>query len=285
MIDFDEQGFIVLRRLLSPKQVSSYRQLIDELTGEGGDLNYWEGVTREARVWPLIFEPVLLARLRELLGPDVRYLHNSEVHKNRAGILWHRDCRDRRFGTGSDWDESRGRYRLVRVCCYLQSYEESGFRLGVIPGSHRREVPAVSEYCYRGLRRLSRRVKWTRELFEPASPITRRRPRISVGTGSWSLRSTKPLWIKIGRGDCVIINQRLLHTTSEIVGPQYAVYFTCGPDDHHATDHWKRSREDASRSQSTLPAELRRQLVGAGLLPAPEALEMKKTGEHVEAGL
>ena len=82
MTDFDEQGFMVLRRLLSPKQVFSYRQLIDELTGEGGDLNYWEGVTREARFWPLIFEPVLLARLRELLGPDVRYLQFGGAQKS-----------------------------------------------------------------------------------------------------------------------------------------------------------------------------------------------------------
>jgi len=114
--DFDEQGFMVLRRLLSPEQVSSYRQVIDELTGEGGDLNYWEGVTREARFWPLIFEPGLLARLRELTVLGRPIVIGTSRKRFIGQITGESEASDRSWGTAATvaWSIANGA-SIVRV--------------------------------------------------------------------------------------------------------------------------------------------------------------------------
>ena len=47
-------------------------------------------------------------------------------------MSWHRDNVNRTYGVGSDWDEARHPYQIVRVDIYLQRYEESQSRLGFI---------------------------------------------------------------------------------------------------------------------------------------------------------
>ncbi len=90
---------------------------------------------------PLVFDPQVLALVREVLGvEDVRFAQHADAHVNRAELRFHRDSVHRSFGRGSDWREEGEPYRLVRVALYLQSEEESGFSFELIPGSHRQRV-------------------------------------------------------------------------------------------------------------------------------------------------
>ncbi len=149
---FEEQGYILVRGLLSPEEAAHYRAEIQQLSGVA-DADFGakvfecpDGVTQNRPFWPLIDHPKLLEAVRELLGPEARYTQHSDLHAHRGSTKaapgkeiggWHRDSACRDFGVGPDWDESLGPYQIVRVAIYLQTYAESGSSLGVIPGSHR----------------------------------------------------------------------------------------------------------------------------------------------------
>ena len=98
-----------------------------------------DGATKDPDFWPLITHKRLVSIIRELIGSDARYTQHSDLHVHHGTVGWHRDSKDRSFGHGSDWDETKDRTGWLRVAIYLQSYEESGSKLGVIAGSHRRE--------------------------------------------------------------------------------------------------------------------------------------------------
>ena len=84
-----------------------------------------------------------LASAREVLGPEAVYLHHNDLHAGYSSPGWHRDNVHRTFGQGEDWDESTTPYRCARIALYLQTHAESGFKFGLIPGSHRRESRLV----------------------------------------------------------------------------------------------------------------------------------------------
>ena len=271
----DERGFVVLRGLFPPDAARALRAEVAALAraAHGDDdprrpLDCWEGVTRHAAFWPVIEHPPLVARLRALVGPDVRYLHNSEVHAHNAGLLWHRDCIDQRRGAGPDWDDGAARYRIVRACIYLQTGQESGFRLGVVPGSHRAGRRTVAGWALDAAATAQRRLRLRRGW----DPRRRRLPQITLAPG-WRapLVSARPHWIDVGLGDCVVIHQRLLHSASPVFGPQYALYLSYGPDDVHAARLLRFHRHEQPRRPHLPPAPaLARRLAAAGLLRAAE---------------
>ena len=268
--ELEQLGFVVLPGVFSPEEARRLRKQIVELSREedaSGDprrrFDCWEGVTRHPQLWAAIFHEPLLHAVRELLGEGVRYAHNSEVHANNAGFLWHRDCIDQTCGVGPDWDDSVAPYQVVRACIYLQSHEESGFRLGVVPGSHRFTRKTLAGLAIDASGIVIRRLR-------PTSWDPRRRPQPLVSTEpGWRalLQPAAPRWIRIGFGDCVVLNQRLLHSASEVHGPHYAIYFSYGRDDVHTRRqcfHYRDERPD--RPQFPPPSELADRLAAAELL-------------------
>jgi Phytanoyl-CoA dioxygenase (PhyH) len=275
--EFEERGFATVPGLLPTKEAQALREAIVALGGATGAprdraapatdlsarLDDWEGVTRHTAFWSVIDHARLLDAVRALVGTEVRYLHNSEVHANNAGLLWHRDCLDQRAGVGADWDESVAPYRIVRACLYLQSARESGFRLGVVPGSHRGGTPTLLgralDACAAAQQRLRLRRPW--------DPRRRRLPQMSLAPG-WHGRliSARPIWLPVDFGDCVVIHQRLVHSASAVHGPQYAIYLSYGPDDVHAARFWQRQRDRPGRALSPPTPALAARLAAADLL-------------------
>lgn len=270
--ELEQRGFVILRGLFAPQEARRVREQIIELSraeDASGDLrrrfDRWEGVTRHRQFWPVIVHEPLLRAVRDLLGGTVRYVHNSEVHANNAGFLWHRDCIDQICGVGPDWDDSLAPYRVVRACIYLDSHEDNGFQLGVVPGSHRFTRPTLAGLAITASERVLRRLRlW------PAGWDARRRPQPLVSTERrWRarLRPATPTWIRIGLGDCVVLHQRLVHSASQVRGPQHAIYFSYGPDDVHTRRQWHHYRhERPDREQCPVSPELAERLAAAQLL-------------------
>lgn len=253
---FERQGYIVLPGLLSAEEAKSYRALLQRISAlsdndaRDDDLRRkgWkdpDGVTQRREFWPLVFHPRLVAALRDILGPEVRYTQHSDLHVHHGAVGWHRDCANRVFGVGPDWDERACRYGVVRVAFYLQSYAESGFALGLIPGSHRAEQAAT---------RLELRA------WEHLSRFAAFRKRIPP------LWLTTKQWVKTEPGDCIIFDQRVLHTGSPIRGPKYAMFLSYGVENEHSRRHRRFYLfERPDLRYQDFPAELTAQLREAGL--------------------
>jgi Phytanoyl-CoA dioxygenase (PhyH) len=227
---FATDGYVVVPGLLNAGEAQVYEDMIKRTSGyDDADFHLdvskratWaraDGVTTTPEFWPLIFHPRLLEVVRALIGEDARYTQHSDIHVNRGAPGWHRDSACRRFGVGPDWEETRAPYRIVRVALYLQSYARSGSALGVIPGSHRRES-AANQLELRALA-LRNRLRAKRGKEPVSGPLLTLRPR----------------WIETEPGDCLIFDQRLLHSASRITGPKYAIFLSYGADDEHSRGH------------------------------------------------
>lgn len=296
--EFEDRGYVVVRGLLSPEEAAHYRAEIQKLSGVGdedfGTKSFVcpDGVTQNRDFWPLIDHEKLLATIRTLLGPEVRYTQHSDLHAHKGSVApspggtiggWHRDSACREFKVGPDWDESVSPYQIVRVAIYLQRYAESHSALGVVPGSHKFEQRLTgndrrfwSRYLgaeYRVKRVLSRIGMADEPYYYHPWFQQRTRPT------HWPLlvRPTDPVWIKTEPGDCIIFNQRLYHSASPIVGPKYAIYLSYSPENEHAQNHlryYRYVRQDLR--YGPLPPELAERLKKSNLfmdVPEPKEIE------------
>ncbi len=288
MSEFGRLGYCHVPSLLTPDEVQRYRMELSALSGVCDEdfgkkvFECADGVSKNAQFWDLIDHPALLATVRRLLGPEIRYTQHSDLHAHRTGG-WHRDCACRQFGIGPDWDQRKELYQVVRVAIYLQSYAESGSSLGVVPGSHRFE------------RRLTD-VEWKKYVRKQVGPFSRRiarrlgrvpklealdrnmtmwtEPEVSLERGD---DPKKPVWIKTEPGDCIIFDQRLYHSASPIHGPKYAIYLSYSPENQHARNHmgyYRHFRKDLNYED--LPESLATRLSEQGLLmdaPPPERVD------------
>lgn len=222
---FDKDGFFVIPGLLTAGEVADFKSKMqqhsgltdadfDEAKARRGGWFMPDGVTRTEDFWPLIFNERLVSAIRDSVGPDARYTQHSDLHVHHGTVGWHRDSANREFGVGPDWDESREPYRIARVAIYLQPYGASGSKLGVLPGTQHRES------------RVLRTELGLHERLRAKRP-DRLPPVLSARTR----------WIPTEPGDCVIFNQRILHSGSHIHGPKYAIFLSYGADNHHSRNH------------------------------------------------
>jgi hypothetical protein len=93
---FAENGFIVVRSLLSPSEAAAYVAHLRTLAGAASRWTQPDGVNRHPEFWPLIFNERLLAIVREIFGQDVRYLPHNDLHVGFSSFSWHRDSVTRR---------------------------------------------------------------------------------------------------------------------------------------------------------------------------------------------
>ena len=266
----ERDGFVVIKGLLNPEEVKYYISKMETLSGiqydeattsrgnmgkRGLDQSWYmpDGVTKMRDFWPLITDERLLTAVRELLAPDVKFLQHTDLHVGFSAISWHRDSVCRTFGQGPDWDESDVAYQLVRVGIYLQTYEESHFRLGFIPGSHR------------PVENITLRHKFNEAKLKSLGALSYLFVRFQESASNATWVATEP-------GDCLIFDPRALHSGSYIIGPKYSIFLGYGVENKHFDNHQNYYRHIRTELNYEVPdSELVMQLQEAGLYP-----------EHVE---
>lgn len=286
--DFRRDGYVVIRGLLSDEEVQKYRvqiQSLSNLDDSSFATEHFEcpdGVSKNRDFWPLIFQEQLVVAIRRLLGPTVRYTQHSDLHAHRTGG-WHRDCACRKYGVGPDWSGNCGDYNVVRVAIYLQSFEESGSALGVVPGSHRFESRVRDRHLeyWRFRFGVERKLRKFGNKFGVCSRVEPPEERMMMWTrenyNPWLTRPSYPVWINTEPGDCIIFDQRLYHRASPIHGPKYAVYLSYSPENQHARNHlgyYRHFRKDLD--YRPLDPELVAELKTRDLFmdaPAPEQID------------
>ena len=229
-------GFVVIKNLLTPEEVDYYISRMESLSGiqygkadtnrggmgkRGLDQSWYlpDGVTKMQDFWPLITDERLLTAVRQIVNPNVKFLQHTDLHVGFSAISWHRDSVCRTFGQGPDWDESEAPYQLVRVGIYLQTYEESHFRLGFIPGSHHPPEGKVT---------------LGQKLNEAKLNSLGALSYVFTRFQEWASNAT---WIATEPGDCLIFDPRAIHSGSTIIGPKYSIFLGYGVENQHFSNH------------------------------------------------
>jgi len=266
---YRRDGFVVVRGLLGVDEALDLRHRLVEHSGvtdadfedvDDGVPRKWTapaGVASVPAFQHLLYDERLVGLAREVLGPDAVYLHHNDLHAGYSSPGWHRDNVHRGFGSGEDWDEAAAPYRCARIALYLQTHDESGFKFGLIPRSHRRE---------------SRLVQWERRA--PRFSTVRR---LVMGQ---RLAFARARWIATEPGDVVIFDHRVLHCGGRTRGPKYSIYLGAGVQNHHFDRHWSYYRDLRSDlDYPRVPDALRERLQSEGLWPR-EAIPVLDHVEH-----
>jgi hypothetical protein len=269
-VPFAEQGYAIVPRLLEPDEVEAWTRRLEETaclrradfrrrTALGlrrrGVLGAWtrpDGVSRTRDFWPLVVHQRLLEAVRAVVGPEARFLQHTDLHVGFSALGWHRDSCSRQRWVGADWDERDEPYRLVRVGLYLQTFQESRFRLGVIPGTHRAATRDADA-----------------EVIESALGTAGRLRALLLGRDPLAERAR---WLELGSGDCVLFDPRLLHSGTPIDGPKYSIFLAYGLPNAHFHRHrayYRHLRPDLGYQD--LDPDFARTMADAGLLAAPPA--------------
>ncbi|MEM1319923.1 MAG: phytanoyl-CoA dioxygenase family protein [Bacteroidota bacterium] len=247
---FEQDGFIVLPQLLSPTAVQHYKATLAMYAPSGK--TKWtlaDGLVQTPEFWPLIFDQQLRSTLSNVFDGPFKFLQHNDLHVGFSSFTWHRDSVNRKFGIGGDWEESEVPYRLARVAIYLQE-ASSGFRLGLIRGSHRPD-------------------KWL-------SPVEQRelKRRTSGLANALSAVSGKDLladradWVATEPGDAIIFDPRIVHTGSEFSGRKFSVFLAFGEENRHFHRHYRYYRHlRRDLGYKDFPEALAHQLQAAGLHP------------------
>ena len=259
---FFEDGYYIIPSLFSSSDAKSLRHKLNKIFNfpekdiTSDEISYRtyalaDGVTKESAFWPIIFNEKLVSSVRSLLGDDIRYVQHSDLHINLGGGSYHRDSSCREFGSSPDWDESNEPYKIVRVAIYLSDYEDSGSSLELLPCSHRKES-RLNRFEYTLWNMM--RVKFRKFGFNEYLP-------------HWFL-SRKKNTIKTKPGDCIIIDQRLMHAGGGLSRknyPKYAIFLAFGVDNSHTRNH-KNFYQDKPTYEKNIPVALKAMLKEKNLL-------------------
>ena len=136
---YNTQGYVIVRGLLTQEEIRNYTEQLEMLSGitrvdyhkkkenlltSGQQNALWDkvdGISQISGFWPLIFHQHLLSVVKEILGEKVCYLQHTDLLVGFSNFTWHRDNVNRILNQGSDWDESKAPYALLRCAFYLQS--------------------------------------------------------------------------------------------------------------------------------------------------------------------
>lgn len=245
---FQENGFAVIRNLFSESEINYYKIQLDLLSrGRGQKWTLPNGVCRNRAFWDVIFNPKILIAARSILGENIRFLQHNDLHVGFSSFHWHRDSVCRTYGKGPDWDEFSVPYQLLRVGIYLQE-SSGGFKLGLIPGSHRPDLNFTTEQAA--------------QIERNSSTLTKA---LTMLGGKDPLKEHAS-WIATEPGDGVLFDPRVIHTGSEFSGTKYSFFVAYGTENEHFKNHYRyyRHLRDDLGYQALHP-ELAERLEAAGL--------------------
>jgi len=109
--EFLSKGYVLIKNFFSAEEVSKYLKLVESWpqVDEEWEFQYAIGdsVSKLEQFWPLIFHKKVVCIMKEILGPEVRYLQHSDIHKDITvegrfdgdyrTLGYHRDTRFRNY--------------------------------------------------------------------------------------------------------------------------------------------------------------------------------------------
>ena len=268
--EFETRGLVAVDAVFDSNEVETYTRELKKAGPSKKDA--WlvsDGVIQTSAFWPLLTHRRLLATLRNLFGTkDIKVCQHNDLQLGKSSFSWHRDSVNRVYDpTLPNWREDDAKFQLARCAIYLQP-EESGFRFGYVPGSHRQNgylEPSVFESNERHLSLLN-------SLYARAS-------------GHDALKE-RAEWVRTRPGQVVFFDPRLIHTGGTFAGTKYSIFVAFGVENRHFYEHYsyyRYLRQDLSYQR--YPEELMRLLKDQALYVEEQQYADKIDGAFVPGRL
>jgi len=132
---FDEHGWLLIRNVLSQREVESIKHALRSAHARGatGDVALLE------RAGELVTDRRVVDVVKKLLGEKVAWFGDASwswIGDSRPGAIgFHKDNADKDDAFAPDWHESE--YPVIRVGFYFQDYGQWSGGLGLRDGSHK----------------------------------------------------------------------------------------------------------------------------------------------------
>lgn len=264
--EFEQRGFVVLKQVIPQAEIEQYVKDLKAIDKDKKKTSWTipDGVVQHKEFWPVITMDKVTAKVREILGDDIKFLQHNDLHYGYSSFAWHRDSINRTYGPKlPDWQEDDEPYQVVRCGFYLQP-EEQEFELGVLPGSHR-----LSGYL-------------SEEEFMEEDKYLTHVQNIKAKVGGKDVLKEKAEWIRTQPGDCVIFDPRLIHTGGEFGGIKYSFFVAYGIENRHFKEHFTYYRHlRTDLKYKPIPAELKEQLQKANLYASEDKFTDKIEGAWI----
>jgi hypothetical protein len=145
---FAQQGYVLKHSVFSASEIDSFRKKVydqyaeDESAGLTFQLQTTSSKARYAKgcllskkhLRDILIDERILQFAREILETDRLVYFGDSSYQIGTGLRgFHRDCIDREFNSGLDW---QSKYTLIRLGLYLQDHSSYSGGLKVKPGTH-----------------------------------------------------------------------------------------------------------------------------------------------------
>jgi hypothetical protein len=145
---FDQQGYLLKAAAFSAQEIQSFRQRVydqyklDESAGLTFQMTHTSSKARYAKgcllskslLRDILLDDRITGFAKEILGTDRLIYFGDSSYQIGTGLRgFHRDCLDREFQSGPDW---QSKYTLIRLGLYLQDHSTYSGGLKVKPGTH-----------------------------------------------------------------------------------------------------------------------------------------------------
>jgi hypothetical protein len=145
---FEQQGYALKPAAFSAQEIQSYRKRVydqyklDEAAGLTFQMTHTSSKARYAKgcllskslLREILLDDRITGFAKEILGTDHLIYFGDSSYQIGTGLRgFHRDCLDREFQSGPDW---QSKYTLIRLGLYLQDHSTYSGGLKVKPGTH-----------------------------------------------------------------------------------------------------------------------------------------------------
>jgi len=152
----EQQGFVFQPSVFSTDEITAFRKRVheqyalDEKVGLTFQLPHTSSKARYAKgcllskplLRDILFDTRILNLAKSILETDHLIYFGDSSYQIGTGLRgFHRDCLDREYKSGKDWES---KYTLIRLGLYLQDHSNFSGGLKVKPGTHeKKDGPSV----------------------------------------------------------------------------------------------------------------------------------------------
>ena len=145
---FQQEGYVMKHSVFTADEIRDFRKLvydqyaIDETQGLTFQMNNTSSKARYAKgcllskslLRDILLDDRITGLAKEILGTNHLIYFGDSSYQIGTGLRgFHRDCLDREFQSGPDW---QSKYTLIRLGLYLQNHSTYSGGLKVKPGTH-----------------------------------------------------------------------------------------------------------------------------------------------------
>ncbi len=253
--DFEKNGFLVVKKLLSSDEANDLRNKIDNIVNDETKkhMTFYafaipDGIRKYKNFWYLIWHPNIIKLLHNVVSKNIKFAIHNDIHRNLTPQYkydgdyfklsgWHRDTRFRsnflKIRDKEAFNETQEKFKCIRLGIYLNNFDDFKSYLYLIPKSHLTSHSLSNKFeiffWYRVFAFFISII--TKNKFARFFPFIRKKPNNMFSGYS------KPYRVELNEGDVVLFDTRVIHAVSPSQGTKHSIFIDYGIENEHTYDH------------------------------------------------